>query len=45
MAANGADISMLMANGGWSDKSTALHYLRRVEVEQKTNQIWDKSFN
>ena len=45
MAANGADISMLIANGGWSDKSTALHYLRRVEVEQKTNQIWDKSFN
>ena len=45
MAANGADISTLMANGGWSDKSTALHYQRRVAVGQKTDEIWNKSFN
>ena len=45
MAANGADISTLMATGGWADKSTALYYQRRIAVEQNSAAIWNKSFN
>lgn len=38
MAANGADISILMTNSGWSDKETALHYQRRIAVGKKQMQ-------